>query len=60
MRYLEQHAFRVPTMFLDPEILRRIEQEAVVDRVRTAQVGVMGSLLSPRRLSRLVEYEARR
>ena len=58
MRYLAENAFRVPAMFLDPAILRRIEQEGIVDRVRSAQVGVMSSLLSPRRLSRLVEYEA--
>lgn len=58
MRYLNENAFRVPGMFLDPAILRRIEQEGVVDRVRAAQVNVMNSLLSPSRLSRLVEYEA--
>ena len=58
MRYLVETAFRVPSMFLDPAILRRIEQEGVVDRVRAAQVNVMGSLLAPSRLARLVEYEA--
>jgi hypothetical protein len=58
MRYLNENAFRVPTMFLNPEILRRIEQEGVVNRIRGAQAGVLNSLLSSNRLNRLVEYEA--
>jgi hypothetical protein len=58
MRYLAENAFRVPTMFLNPQILRRIEQEGVVNRIRAAQAGVMNSLLAVSRLNRLVEYEA--
>jgi hypothetical protein len=58
MRYLNQTAFRVPAMFLDTEILRRIEQEGVVQRIRAAQAGVLSSLLAVNRLNRLVEYEA--
>jgi hypothetical protein len=58
MRYLSENAFRVPAMFLNPEILRRIEQEGVVNRIRGAQSGVLNSLLSSNRLNRLVEYEA--
>ena len=58
MRYLAQHAFAVPAMFTDPQILRRIEQEGVINRIRTAQAGVLNSLLSVSRLNRLIEYEA--
>jgi hypothetical protein len=58
MRYLNETAFRVPAMFLDTEILRRIEQEGVVQRIRAAQGGVLNSLLSVNRLNRMVEYEA--
>jgi hypothetical protein len=58
MRYLTENAFRVPAMFLNTDILRRIEQEGVVNRIRAAQAGVMSSLLAPSRLNRLVEYEA--
>jgi hypothetical protein len=58
MRYLNATAFRVPAMFLDTEILRRIEQEGVVQRIRAAQGGVLNSLLSVSRLNRMVEYEA--
>jgi hypothetical protein len=56
--YLNRVAFRVPAMFLDPAILRRIEQEGVVSRIRSAQAGVLNSLLATSRLSRLAEYEA--
>jgi hypothetical protein len=58
MRYLTQNAFRVPAMFLNTDILRRIEQEGAVNRIRVAQGTVMNSLLAPSRLNRLVEYEA--
>jgi hypothetical protein len=58
MRYLSENAFRVPAMFLDTDILRRVEQEGVVNRIRSAQAGVLASLLSTQRLMRLVEYEA--
>jgi hypothetical protein len=58
MAYLNQHAFRVPAMFLDREILRRIEQEGVVNRIRVAQGNLLNSLLNVNRLNRLVEYEA--
>ncbi|MBX7118271.1 MAG: zinc-dependent metalloprotease [Gemmatimonadaceae bacterium] len=58
VRYLNQTAFQVPTMFLDPAILRRIENAGVVERVRQRQTAVVNSLLSQARLNRLVEFEA--
>jgi len=58
VRYLNDVAFRVPAMFTNREILTRIEQEGVVNRIRAAQAGVLGSLLSAARLGRLVDYEA--
>jgi hypothetical protein len=58
MRYLNQNAFRVPAMFLDPEILRRIEQEGVVNRIRAQAVGRAELAAVVNRLNRLVEYEA--
>ena len=56
--YLNRVAFRVPPMFLNPDILRRIEQEGVISRIRSAQGSVLNSLLSVNRLNRLAEYEA--
>ena len=58
VRYLGQAAFRVPPMFLDDEILRRIEAQGVVARFRDEQADVLGGLLSQSRLERLIEFEA--
>jgi hypothetical protein len=58
VRFLNRNAFQVPAMFLDPAILRRIEAEGIVGRIRRAQAGVLNSLLSESRLNRLIEYEA--
>jgi hypothetical protein len=58
VRYLNTNAFQVPEMFLARDILRRIEQDGVVERFRTQQSRVLGTLLSQARLERLVEFEA--
>jgi hypothetical protein len=58
MTYLNRNAFQVPAMFLDREILRRIEQEGSVNRIRAAQSNLLNSLLDVNRLNRLAEYEA--
>ena len=58
MRYLNEIAFRVPAMITDKEILSRIEQEGIVNRIRNAQASTLNSLLSPARLGRMVDYEA--
>lgn len=58
LRYLNETAFKVPEMFLDTEILRRIENEGVVERFRVQQARVIGNLLNQNRLRRLIEFEA--
>lgn len=58
VRYLNSTAFQVPDMFLDDGLLRRIENEGVVDRFRVQQSRILGSLLSQARLERMVEFEA--
>jgi hypothetical protein len=58
VEFLNRYAFEVPAYFRDPEILRRIEQEGAVARIQRAQASVLGTLLSPSRLNRLIEYEA--
>jgi hypothetical protein len=58
VQYLNKTAFQVPSMFLDPAILRRIENSGVVERVRVRQTAVVNSLLSQPRLNRLIEFEA--
>jgi hypothetical protein len=56
--FLHANAFATPTWALKPEILRRIEPNGALDRVRSAQARVLTSLLSPTRLARMVEVEA--
>ena len=58
MDYLDENAFNIPAWLIDRNIIRRIEQEGALNRVRGAQSAVLNSLLSPQRLNRLVEYEA--
>ncbi|HET9426349.1 MAG TPA: zinc-dependent metalloprotease, partial [Gemmatimonadaceae bacterium] len=58
VRYLSEIAFRVPAMLTNPQILSRIEQEGIVNRIRQAQAGTLNSLLSAARLGRMVDNEA--
>ncbi len=58
VQFLIDNAFQVPEMFLDQEILWRIEANGAVDRIRNSQTGLFGVLLSPAKLNTLVEYEA--
>ena len=44
VRYLNEAAFQVPPMFLDPSLLRRIENEGVVDRFRARQASVVNAV----------------
>lgn len=58
VRFLVENAFATPEMLIDPEILRRIEAEGVIPRIREAQSRVIRTLINDSRLNRLVEYEA--
>ena len=55
--FLNDHAFMPPGFLTDPEVLRRIEPVGVLNRIRTSQTRVLGTLLSAARLARLVEQE---
>jgi hypothetical protein len=57
VKFLNENAFKVPAWATDTEILRRIEPVGVLDRVKTGQQRVLGSLLSSARITRLVEQE---
>jgi Met-zincin/Domain of unknown function (DUF5117)/Domain of unknown function (DUF5118) len=58
VQFLNANAFRTPSYFIKPEILRRIEPSGVLDRVEASQRRVLNSLLSSARVNRLVEQEA--
>jgi hypothetical protein len=58
MQFLATNAFRVPAYLLDRDLLRRMEQEGVINRIRNAQGSVLNTLLAGARLNRLIENEA--
>ena len=58
VRFLNENAFRTPAYLLDTEILRRIEVEGAMERIRNAQLRVLRSLLNDARIGRLIEFEA--
>ncbi len=59
MEFLEQQALTPPTWLINEEVLGRIENVGTVERMRTAQVGVVNRVLDPGRMQRLIEGEAR-
>jgi hypothetical protein len=58
VKFLNENAFATPTMFLKPEILRRMEPNGALDRMRASQLRLLSGLLTPARIGRLVEQEA--
>jgi len=58
VKFLNENAFQTPVLFIRPEILRRIEPQGVLDRIRAAQRLILNNLLESRRFTRLVEQEA--
>ena len=58
MEYLERHVFATPEWMIDPEILYRIEDSGIQDRIRGLQVEALGGLLSVDRMKRLAEQAA--
>jgi hypothetical protein len=56
--FLSENAFRTPTFLLDEDILRRIEPTGSVQRISSAQSGILSSLLRNDRLMRMSEYAA--
>jgi hypothetical protein len=58
MQFLSENVFRTPQFFLDPAVLRRMEPEGALARIRTAQNAILTLLLNNNRLTRLIEYNA--
>ncbi|MBE0660642.1 MAG: zinc-dependent metalloprotease [Bryobacteraceae bacterium] len=58
LEFLLDNGFHVPKWALNPEILRRIEPDGAVARIRTAHQRILTALLTPARLNRLVDQEA--
>jgi hypothetical protein len=58
VKFLNENAFATPTWMVRPEILRRIETDGVLARIKTTQQGLLSQLLSAARFNRLTEQEA--
>lgn len=58
VKFLNDNAFTTPAYAVRPEILRRIEPDGVMNRLRTAQTRVLTNLVANARLSRMVEQSA--
>ncbi|MES2307154.1 MAG: zinc-dependent metalloprotease [Gemmatimonadota bacterium] len=58
VRFLNENAFQTPTFFLRPEILDRIQPDGAITRINGSQAGILSTLLSDARLSRMIEMEA--
>jgi hypothetical protein len=58
MQWINENVFRTPEFFLDPALLRRIEPNGALTRIRTAQAAVLTNLLNNNRMARLIEYNA--
>ncbi|HKE89440.1 MAG TPA: zinc-dependent metalloprotease [Gemmatimonadales bacterium] len=58
VRFLLDNAFETPAFFLDVDVLRRIEPNGTVDRIRQSQGQLLDGLFNDARLNRLVDQEA--
>ncbi len=59
MDFLNTHAFNVAEWMYNKDILNNVNQSTAVENMRSAQVGVLNSVLSPDRLARLTDAETR-
>jgi hypothetical protein len=57
VKFLVENALATPQWLIDPEILRRIEANGALTRIRTAQTSVLNQLLNDQRFARLIEQQ---
>jgi hypothetical protein len=57
VKFLVDNALATPQWLIDPEILRRIEANGALTRIRNAQNSVLNQLLNDQRFSRLIEQQ---
>jgi hypothetical protein len=58
VKFLNDNAFKVPAFARKPEILRRIESDGVLNRVKNSQQRILTAVLNAGRFNRLIEQEA--
>lgn len=59
MAFFAEQAFEPPVWLADEEILGRIENAGILERMRSLQVGVVNRILDPGRMQRLIEAGVR-
>jgi hypothetical protein len=57
VKFLVDSAFTTPVWLIDPDILRRIEPNGALTRIRNSQAAVMSQLLNDQRFARLIEQQ---
>lgn len=57
MAFLQKHIFETPDWAIDQDILRRIEEDGNMERIRRLQEGTLNLLLNPDRLNRVIENQ---
>jgi hypothetical protein len=57
--WLAQNVFTTPSWIIDQEILSRLENNGIVERVRARQVTTLNNLFDFQRMGRLIEQEAK-
>lgn len=57
MRFVNKQLFSTPSWMIDKNILGKIQSSGAVERIRSLQVRTLNSVLSPSRLSRVIENE---
>ncbi|MEO1023827.1 MAG: zinc-dependent metalloprotease [Bacteroidota bacterium] len=58
MEFMNDHVYSTPSWLLDAEILRRIEHNGAVERVKNLQGRLLSAVMNPSTMSRLIEQEA--
>ncbi len=58
IKFLNEQLFNTPTWMVDPAILNRIEQDGIVDRIKSLQSRTLGRLMDEDRIKRMIENEA--
>jgi hypothetical protein len=58
VQFLLENGFKTPSFLVRPDLLRRIEPNGIVARLRVAQTSLMNSLLQNARLDRMAEQAA--
>ncbi|MEO8192354.1 MAG: zinc-dependent metalloprotease [Gemmatimonadales bacterium] len=58
VRFIAENALRTPDYLIDAKVLRRIEPDAALRRIGSAQTRILSALLDGERLRRLSENEA--